>query len=54
MEPITVVGSLYGARVDSTGEWKVTFSIPLTHGVSVAKITALTEKVFKIDISLAE
>lgn len=47
---IKLIGSLYQARVDKEGSWRVTFEVPASHGVEVAKLSAMTEQAFEINI----
>ena len=46
--------TLYSARVDKEGAWKVTFDVPLSEGVNVAKLSAFTESNLKLKILVLE
>ena len=45
-----IEATLYSARVDKEGAWKVTFDVPLSEGINVAKLSAFTENNLKLKI----
>jgi hypothetical protein len=54
IDPIEIMGVISAARCDKEGAWKLTLDIPMSEGVNVAKLTALTETVFKVRFEISQ